>query len=134
LDEAFIRTGRFDYKIPFLYPGRDARRLILQIHLGLLGGKPKPKMDESAIVAAIESVTDKTDGFSGSELEELTIRAKRHALSDSRDYLIGEDVEQAVSTIRIDQVDRGKTREKHLNLAQKYTDDAVFLSELACER
>ncbi|NIW14197.1 MAG: AAA family ATPase, partial [Candidatus Thorarchaeota archaeon] len=45
LDKAFIRTGRFDYKIPILYPDEEARLHILRIHLGLPDeqGRKSPK-------------------------------------------------------------------------------------------
>ncbi|MGH8545609.1 MAG: AAA family ATPase, partial [Gammaproteobacteria bacterium] len=83
LDEAFTRAGRFDYKIPFLYPGRTARKQILDIHLGLVGTKPQPpfEISEHELGATVEEVASRAENFSGAELEQLVLRAKRNAFN-----------------------------------------------------
>ncbi len=129
LDDAFVRTGRFDYKIPFLYPGREAREQILRIHLGLDGGKARPEM-ESNVLQAITAVVETTKGFTGSELEEMVTRAKRNALSDVRTRLVGDDLLRAARGFRVDAGGREDMRMRYLDMARKFTDDRDFLEQM----
>lgn len=134
LDEAFIRTGRFDYKIPILYPGSQARQQILEIHLGLVGNMPKPRMDEQEIRKTIPTVIGLTHNFSGVELKELANRAKRGALKAGRDHLIGDDMVIAAKNFRIDAGEREEIRQRYIELTEKFTDDAEFLEEIERDR
>jgi len=135
LDEAFTRTGRFDYKIPFLYPGRGARLEILKVHLGLQekGSRPRPPLaiaDEALLGFLEAEVVPLTRNFSGAELEELVTRAKRKAFDRGATALGKEDFLEAAQTFRIDHRRRQSLIEDYLDQAAKYTDDQQFLDSL----
>jgi ATP-dependent 26S proteasome regulatory subunit len=138
LDEAFTRTGRFDYKIPFLYPGRTARLDILLVHLGLKPGTQKPRaplaMGQEEIVALLEQeIVGLTKNFSCAELEELVTRAKRVAFDRNADGLDREDFLRAVRSFRIDVEHRQEVIEECLAQARRFTDDQSFLDAVEHE-
>lgn len=138
LDEAFLRTGRFDYKIPVLYPDEDARLEILKIHLGLPDkqgkpAKPKPPLslpDEKFIEFLKKEIVPKTKNFTGAELEELVIRVKRNAFEREGEKVNEEDFYKSLESFRINEEERERQLEKYQELAKKYTDDATFLTHL----
>lgn len=67
LDEAAIRTGRFDAIVEVGYPTRsDAARILTALLTGLPGG---PSVDTAAVVAGLPEHT------SGSDLREIVRRA-----------------------------------------------------------
>lgn len=136
MDEAFLRTGRFDYKIPFLYPGAAARYEILAVHLGLDGKKPLPPLAESreSIAAFLEKeVVPLTVNFSGAELEELVNRAKRIAFDRGGAGLERRDFLAAARTFRIDAEARREVIRECLEQARRFTDDQAFLDGLEKE-
>jgi ATP-dependent 26S proteasome regulatory subunit len=138
LDEAFIRTGRFDYKIPFLYPGEAARFDIMRVHLGITEGsrnQPVPlAMDPSALESFLrEDIAPLTRNFSGAEIAELVIRAKRVAFDRNADALEDTDFLTAVKTFRIDRQRRDEVIRECLEQARKFTDDQTFLDEIERE-
>jgi SpoVK/Ycf46/Vps4 family AAA+-type ATPase len=142
LDEAFIRTGRFDYKIPILYPDEKARLEILRLHLGLPNaeGKPSPKekpplalSDEYAVIFLREEIVPRTQNYTGADLEELVTRAKRNAFERDAKAVGEEDLLKSLSSFRIDLESRIKQQQEYLELARKFTDDGTFLRDLALE-
>jgi SpoVK/Ycf46/Vps4 family AAA+-type ATPase len=137
LDEAFTRTGRFDYKIPFLYPGEPARLDILLVHLGFKGGHraraPLAVPEEDLVGFLSEEIVPVTRNFSGAELEELVVRAKRHAFDRVASGLGPEDMIRAARTFRVDERQRRETIETCLEQARRFTDDQSFLDNLEKE-
>jgi SpoVK/Ycf46/Vps4 family AAA+-type ATPase len=137
LDEAFTRTGRFDYKIPFLYPGDAARLEILLVHLGLKGGHRAPAPvtipADQLLTFLNEDIVPVTRNFSGAELEELVVRAKRHAFDRSATGLEPQDFIWAARTFRVDERQRRLTIETCLEQARHFTDDQSFLDNLERE-
>ena len=101
LDQAFLRQGRFSFYIPFLYPDLAARRQILLAHLGLLGSRPKPAMDEQSVRQAVEEVATQTDYYVGADLEALVIRAKQKAFESNVYLLTGAHLVAAYRNYRI---------------------------------
>jgi SpoVK/Ycf46/Vps4 family AAA+-type ATPase len=81
-----MRKGRFDEIFFVDLPDAHARADILKIHLKRRG------RDGSKL--PIPSVADKTEHFSGSELEQVVISALHTAFSQHRE-LSGEDLERA---------------------------------------
>jgi ATP-dependent 26S proteasome regulatory subunit len=138
LDEAFTRTGRFDYKIPFLYPGPAARLEVIRVHLGLLPGDRRPRTplalgEEELMVYLSEKVVPATATFSGAELEEVVTRAKRNAFDREAEAVSPGDFDGAVASFRIDSGQRRRTIEKYLDEARRLTDDQPFLDAIQAE-
>ncbi|MBT9260141.1 MAG: ATP-binding protein [Clostridiales bacterium] len=131
LDEAFIRTGRFDYKVPFLYPGPEARLAILRVHLGLHPGtrhKRPPLLDVDELEEVLrEEIVPRTRGFTGAELEELVLRAKRRAFASGARGVSAEDFRQVMAAFRIPWQERMATSRYYLEQARKFTDDQSLL-------
>ena len=138
LDEAFLRAGRFDYKIPFLYPGPQARLEVLMVHLGYAKGGKRPavpmNMGEDEVRRFLEeAIVPSTRNFSCAELEELVTRAKRIAFDKDREALTGEDLLTAAKTFRIDSSARKRTIEVCMSQAKHFTDDQTFLDAVEQE-
>jgi ATP-dependent 26S proteasome regulatory subunit len=135
LDEAFLRAGRFDYKIPFLYPGPQARLEILMVHLGYTKGsqkKPVPSdMDQKTMKEFLwEEVVPLCANFSCAELEELITRSKRLAFDREKNEITRDDLLQAIRTFRIDSSHRRRVVESCMEQARRYTDDQTFLDAI----
>ena len=139
LDEAFIRTGRFDYKVPILYPDEEARLQILRIHLGLpdeqgrKSPKPKPPLahsDEEFLEFLKKEIVPKTENYTGAELEELVTRAKRNAFERGATAVGKEDFYQSLQSFRIDKEARTQQKREYEDLARKFADEKAFLKYL----
>jgi SpoVK/Ycf46/Vps4 family AAA+-type ATPase len=134
LDPAFLGCGRFDYKIPFLYPGKEARNQILRIHLGLEESgtkKPPPiELGARALNSLLDDIVEKTKYFNGAELEELTNRIRRNALNRRNSKsLIKEDFEEALRHFQVDKIKRIEEMKGYLEDSKSLTDDPIFLEE-----
>ena len=136
LDEAFLRTGRFDYKIPVLYPDERARLEILRVHLGIPDEqgkkppKPKPPLalpDKEFLDFLRKEIVPATENYSGAELEELVTRAKRNAFERGTENISKEDFYQSLKTFRINREEREEKKKDYENIAREYTDDITFL-------
>ncbi|QUL98770.1 MAG: ATP-binding protein [Candidatus Fermentithermobacillus carboniphilus] len=135
LDEAFLRAGRFDYKIPFLYPGPLARLEVLLVHLGLSAGSRRPRVpldipEEKVREVLMEDIIPLTNNFSCAELEELVTRAKRIAFDRNKGAVSREELLEAAMTFRIDASHRKRVVEMCLNQAKRFTDDKTFLDAI----
>ncbi|WP_159792900.1 ATP-binding protein [Puerhibacterium puerhi] len=73
VDTALLRPGRFDRVVLVLPPDAPAREAILRHHLR---GRPLAGIDLGELV-------DRTDGFSGADLEHLAASAAEKAMMDS---------------------------------------------------
>ena len=76
LDPALLRPGRFDDLVYVSVPDRDGRLHILKIHTS--------KMPLAADVD-LETLADRTSGYTGADLEDLTRRAGLQALRENID-------------------------------------------------
>jgi SpoVK/Ycf46/Vps4 family AAA+-type ATPase len=76
LPAELLRKGRFDEIFLLELPGRDERRAILDLQLR----RRRPSHQ-----IALEVLVDRTDGFSGAELEQTVIEAMHLAFGDDRD-------------------------------------------------
>ncbi|MQA88864.1 MAG: CDC48 family AAA ATPase [Gemmatimonas sp.] len=74
LDPALLRPGRFDELVYVSVPNLEGRLQILKIHTAEM--PLAPDVD-------IESLADRTQGYTGADLEDLTRRAGLNALRDS---------------------------------------------------
>jgi SpoVK/Ycf46/Vps4 family AAA+-type ATPase len=139
LDPAFYRTGRFDYKIPIPYPDEEARLEILRIHLGLPDeqGRPSPKpkpplslSDKEFLEFLKSEIVPRTENYSGAELEELMIRAKRNAFERGKEAVEKEDLYKSLQSFLVNQEERIKQKQEHEEDIRKYTDEKAFLKGL----
>ncbi len=138
LDEAFLRAGRFDYKIPFLYPGPGARLEILMVHLGFYEGSRRVKVPLDVGQRDVreflnDTVVSLTENFSCAELEELVTRAKRIAFDKDAENVSGEDLILATKTFRIDYSARKRIVKMCMDQARRFTDDQQFLDAIEKE-
>ncbi len=124
LDEAFLRVGRFDYHIPMLYPDRDARHEILNVHTQVK--RNVPLEDETVL----EEAADLTELFSGAELEELVLRAARNAFKTRKDVVEWDDFEKALQSFRIDAKARREQQAKYMELARRLCNDGDILARI----
>ena len=124
LDEAFIRVGRFDYIIPMLLPDLEARKQILHVHTKVIRKVPLAKNVD------LNEIAERTEWFTGAELEELVLRAARNALKNDRDKVTAEDFEVALNTFRVNVDARKEQMQRYLGLAERFCNDAEFLQNL----
>ncbi|RLE42686.1 hypothetical protein DRJ16_04550 [Candidatus Woesearchaeota archaeon] len=124
LDEAFIRVGRFDYLIPFLYPDYKARLEILKVHTSVIRKVPL------AQDVSLTRIAEKTELFTGAELEELVLRAARNALKRDAETVSMSDFGNALGSFRIDFNARKEQFERYLRLTELFCNDAQFLETL----
>jgi AAA+ superfamily predicted ATPase len=128
LDAAFLRAGRLDYKIPFLYPDTGARAEILKIHLGMTGCYPLiPVNSQEELERILEQLVNKTENFSGAELEELARRIRRQAFSRQAQYVEAQDYQQVLQNFTINQEERQQEIKMYLDFAREFTNEASFL-------
>lgn len=93
VDDALLRTGRFDTKIKIPKPNGMARLTILAHHL------PTPVGD-----ADVDQIMQATRGFVASDLKEVANQAARHAAYRKRETgdngeITGQDVMEAVDAV-----------------------------------
>lgn len=135
LDPAFLREGRFDYKIPFLYPGLEARKKILSIHV--TGSGPRQglpfALSDADFEDLIQQVAASTESLTGAELEQVCIRARYNAFESDRNEAIAEDLLNAVAGFRLDRSKRQHDQSEYLDLAAQFTNDRAFLADLEHE-
>ncbi|MFC4449158.1 AAA family ATPase [Halorussus aquaticus] len=79
VDDAVLRSGRFDERVEVTPPDAEAREAILEVHLD-----GRPTASELSLTEAVE----RTAGYAASDLELVAERAARAALADDAD--IGE--------------------------------------------
>jgi SpoVK/Ycf46/Vps4 family AAA+-type ATPase len=135
LDDAFLRAGRFDYKIPFLYPGPQARLEIFLVHLGFSKGSSRGKVpldieDAQVREVLLEDIVPLTQNFSCAELEELVTRAKRIAFDKDKGAIGRQELLEATRTFRIDSSYRKRVVETCMEQARRFTDDQTFLDAI----
>jgi SpoVK/Ycf46/Vps4 family AAA+-type ATPase len=129
LDEAFKRPGRIDYKIPFLYPDKEARKEIIKVHLGDIKCQLNTDLND-----LLEELSQKTLCFTGAEIEQLILRAKRRAVKEERyNFLTDEDFKHALNSFRINWANRLYDLSKYIEQAKEECDDQELLQELLPE-
>lgn len=128
LDEAMLREGRLDYKIPILYPDLEARIHILRIHLGLTGCcRPLPVVNQDALEAMVRWLADRTQHFSGAELQGLSHRIRRNAFLRGGRYAEQVDFVRAVESYVVNREERSEQIAEYREYAARFTNDATLL-------
>jgi proteasome regulatory subunit len=92
LDKALLRPGRFDRIIEIPLPDLSARKQIFDIHLANMPISQDVKSKKLSII---------TEGFSGAEIQSVTIEAGMSAITDNKDKCSMSDFKTAVSTMLI---------------------------------
>ena len=87
LDAATLRAGRFDLKLPFFLPDEATRREILKVTLKNVGADCAAESFDEAVRL--------TDGYSGADLREIIIIARRRAGLQGRAQITQEDLDWA---------------------------------------
>ena len=82
----------------------------------------------------MNQIADGTEGFTGAELEQICLRARRNGLNSQGEFVSFDDVHQAVESFRIDGEKRESVRQRYLQLAAKFTNDASFLKRIGNEK
>jgi len=90
LDQALLRSGRFDRRIVVDRPDRTAREGILQLYAGKM--KLAPDVD-------LHVVAQRSPGFVGADLENVCNEAAIHALRENRDLIDMTDFEAAIDRV-----------------------------------
>lgn len=127
LDEAFIRTGRFDRLIPVSYPDERARKEIFNVHINI-----KRKVPVSSL--NLDELAKETKTYTGAEIEELVKRAALIAFNEEEVSKVTEDhFKEAMKGFKIDTSQRLKQMRKFLAQAEKYCNDQNFLEKLKKE-
>lgn len=90
LDQALLRPGRFDRRIPVELPDLAGREAILHVHA------KKVKMARNI---DLKSIARMASGASGAELANMINEAALHAVRNGRAYVIQEDLEESVEVV-----------------------------------
>ncbi|RLB83162.1 MAG: hypothetical protein DRH15_05675 [Deltaproteobacteria bacterium] len=132
IDPAMIRTGRIDTVVPMPYPDFDARVEILKIHSQLK--RKLPLADD----IDFDLLAEKTQFWSGSDIEQLVIRTARETMKKA--ILNGEkkqnvirkvtmdDFLETLETFKIDIEANRALQERIKEQAQKFTNDTRMLN------
>lgn len=103
LDPALVRPGRFDRQLAVPLPDKEERRSILDLYVK--GKKISPEV-------SIPRLSEKTIGFSPSELENLMNEAAIKAVTKNHETILQEDIDDAYLRILI-KGDKKETREEN---------------------
>ena len=90
LDNALLRPGRFDRRIPVDLPDLAGREAILRVHAQKV--RVSPLLDFNAIARA-------TVGASGADLANIVNEAALHAVKHQREYVLQSDLEESVEVV-----------------------------------
>ncbi len=94
LDRAILRPGRFDRLIEVPEPDAEGREQILQIHT-----RDMNVADD----VDFADLAERTEGFSGADLESLSTEAGMFAIRDRRETVTGEDFAAALRKLEEDE-------------------------------
>lgn len=84
LPPELMRKGRFDEIFFVDLPTRAERTIILQIHMKKLLNKPEILGELTLADELVKKIVDKTEGFTGAELEHIVVSALFEAFSNKR--------------------------------------------------
>jgi ATP-dependent 26S proteasome regulatory subunit len=122
LDEAFIRAGRFDAKIPLLWPDSQARVEIIKVHTSVTRNIPLKDVD-------LEKVSAKTHLWSGAEIELLCTTAARVARAKGADEVTQLHFDAALEDLLVNQDQRTAELKKFVAQAKRFTSSTRLLND-----
>merc|ERR1719504_487574 len=92
LDNALLRPGRFDRRVPVGLPDKEGRVEILKVHC-----RNKPLADGVSLAA----IADRTTGFSGAQLQNLMNESAIYAARKGAEGITFEEVDQAIDRVTV---------------------------------
>lgn len=132
IDEALLRVGRFDFKIPQLLPDVEARKEILKVHLETVRKIKHNLTDEDMV-----EIAEKTELWQGAELENLVKIASNNvfakAIEDGAKNIVPltkDDLVNTLKDIQVNTAERKQTQDDYLKLAEQYVNDRTFLIDM----
>lgn len=139
LDPAFIRVGRFDVRLPFLYPNANARLEILKIHMFKVRNFSSFKVDVD-----LQEIVKKTHLYNCAELEEIVKQAFRMALREYHQRrmknpriknlkITTEHFLQAMQSVSFNVEERKKELQEYINIARRFGTDRELLKRIENE-
>merc|ERR1719426_167684 len=108
LDNALLRPGRFDRRVPVGLPDKDGRVEILKVHCR---GKPlKEGVD-------LDTIAARTTGFSGAQLQNLMNESAIYAARKGLEVITFEEIDEAIDRVTVGLTKRtGMSNEKRQKL------------------
>lgn len=103
----------------------EARRQILEVHSKVVRKVP---LDDDV---DLDEIAERTENYTGAELEELVLRAARNALREDRDKVTMDDFQKALETFRVNRETRMRQMDEYMRLAYEFCNDAKFLEDVA---
>ena len=94
LDEALLRSGRFDRKIEFNLPNLEERKEILNLYL-------KKYPVENKLFSCLDIITNKTFQFSGADLSNLCNEAAIKAVRNNKKKIDFKEINDAIDYILV---------------------------------
>ncbi|KAL4427257.1 hypothetical protein ABPG74_011493 [Tetrahymena malaccensis] len=91
IDDALLRSGRFDTKIKVNLPDEEERKGILQVHLR----NKKQKVNDETL----QEIARKSEGLSGADLENVTNESAYNCIHKDRDMINDEDILEAFDKV-----------------------------------
>jgi len=122
LDEAFIRAGRFDAKIPLLWPDSEARAEIIKVHTSITRNIPLKGVD-------LDKLAAKTLLWSGAEIELLCTTAARVARAKGAEEVTMAHFDAALSDLVINPEQRMDDLKKFVAQAKRFTSSTQLLED-----
>merc|ERR1719197_1097298 len=108
LDNALLRPGRFDRRVPVGLPDKDGRVEILKVHV-----RGKPLADG----VDLEAIAARTTGFSGAQLQNLMNESAIYAARKNAEVISFEEIDQAIDRVTVGLTKRtGLSNEKRQRL------------------
>lgn len=104
LDPALLRSGRFDRQITVSLPDKKGREAILRVHA---------RNKKLAKDISLESLAQRTPGFSGADLENVLNEGAILAVRDHRKMITMDDLDEAIDRVMMGPAKKSK----------KYNDD-----------
>jgi len=92
LDEALLRSGRFDTKIKIELPSKEEREGIMKIHLR----NKKSHISNQAI----ENIALESEGYSGADLENIVNESAYCCVQHGREFIENDDIQNAFNKIK----------------------------------
>jgi cell division protease FtsH len=108
LDNALLRPGRFDRRVPVGLPDKDGRVEILKVHC-----KGKPLAEG----VNLETIAARTTGFSGAQLQNLMNESAIYAARSELEAITFKEIDQAIDRVTVGLAKRtGMSNEKRQRL------------------